>query len=197
MAITTPRLRLTLLLEGDADELFPVLDDPEVHRYIGGFPLSREALAAQLARWQLRASPDGTQVWLNWLVRVAATGAPIGYVQATLAGGCALIAYVIGTAHSGNGYATEASAAMCDALRADYRAQTIVAHIHPDNAASQRVARRLGLSPTGASDGDGEEVWARCDVSSLGVTSYGAGSNQGSEAPPNLAPRSRVRRNAP
>jgi RimJ/RimL family protein N-acetyltransferase len=35
----------------------------------------------------------------------------------------------------------------------------LVAHIHPDHAASSRVAAALGMAPAGVVDDDGEEIW--------------------------------------
>jgi RimJ/RimL family protein N-acetyltransferase len=144
----------------DADELFRVLDDARLHGFTGGAPLTRDELKARIAKWQIRASPDQTQHWLNWVVRIAATGTMIGYVQASVTDQCATIAYVTGTAYSGQGNATEASLAMCAALRERLGVEEFVAHIHPQHSVSRRVARRLGLAPTGTYDADGEELWS-------------------------------------
>ena len=35
----------------------------------------------------------------------------------------------------------------------------IRAHVHPDHAASARVAERIGLVPTGVLDDEGEQIW--------------------------------------
>jgi hypothetical protein len=48
----------------------------------------------------------------------------------------------------GHGYAAEAARALVGWL-ADREVHEVVAHIHPDHAASARVARRAGLQPTG------------------------------------------------
>lgn len=36
----------------------------------------------------------------------------------------------------------------------------LIAHIHPDHHASAKVARAVGLTPTGELDADGERIWA-------------------------------------
>lgn len=159
LTITTPRLRLTPLVQADADELFQVLDDARLHRFTGGSPPTRSELVAQITRWQDRASPDQSQIWLNWTVRLAISGRAVGYVQATITNGCAAIAYVIGTAYSGQGIAAEASQAMCTVLREHIGVEDFVARIHPQHSASRQVARHLGLAPTGEFDVDGEETW--------------------------------------
>ena len=50
-------------------------------------------------------------------------------------------------AHWGNGYATEAAAAILDWARRCRSIDRLVSLIAPDNARSQRVARRLGAEP--------------------------------------------------
>ncbi|WP_272941414.1 GNAT family N-acetyltransferase [Kocuria rhizophila] len=74
----------------------------------------------------------------------------VGYVQATvpLDGSPVEIAWVIGVPWQGRGYARRAAALLVGELR-DHGVEGIVAHIHPDHAASQRVARGLGMEPTG------------------------------------------------
>ncbi len=85
----------------------------------------------------------------------------IGVVQATVtdAGRAADVAWILGVAWQGRGYATEAAIAMVDWL-VTHGARTVTAHIHPDHEASAGVARRLGLAPTERIE-DGEVVWRR------------------------------------
>jgi hypothetical protein len=43
--------------------------------------------------------------------------------------------------------------------------EVIEAHIHPRHIASESVARKAGLAPTGALDPDGEQIWRlRCEA---------------------------------
>lgn len=51
-------------------------------------------------------------------------------------------------AHWGNGYATEAAAAIRDWAYASRSIDLLVSLISPDNVRSQRVAERLGATPT-------------------------------------------------
>lgn len=155
----TARLVLTPLTAADAGELATVLDDPELHRFTGGEPLSEAELSARFTIWEGRRSPDGGQVWLNWTVRLAAGGQAVGYVQATIDEERAVVAYVIGTAWSGRGIASEALVAVCDLLRRRLGVDRIVAHIHPLHVASSRVAGHAGLTSTGIADEDGELIW--------------------------------------
>ena len=156
------RLDLEPLAVAHAAELAPLLDDTSLHEFTGGAPLSAAALATRFARLAVRRSPAGDQLWGNWVMRVRATGAVAGMVQATLpAGGPqagpAEVAWVVVRAAQGRGYAKEAARSLVAVLRE--AGWTVVAHIHPGHLASQRVARAAGLSPT-IDLRDGEVRWA-------------------------------------
>lgn len=160
--VETDRLVLEPLRPEHAAELAPALDDPELHHYIGGEPASVDAL---WQRYQLQAvgrSPDGTEGWLNWVVRHRGSHAAVGTVQATLVatGGQleAALAWVVATGHQRRGYAAEAATAMAGWLRGQ-GVDRFVADVHPEHRASQRVAERLGLARTDE-EVDGEQRWA-------------------------------------
>src|SRR5206468_710450 len=95
--IGTERLLLTPLGVQDADELVGVLDDPRLHRFIGGRPASLAELRARYARLTA-GSPRPGELWRNWVVRRRADLRPVGTVQATLtrrrAGWTAHVAWV-------------------------------------------------------------------------------------------------------
>ena len=157
----TERLDLEPLAVAHATELAPLLDDPSLHEFTGGAPLPTAALADRYARLAARRSPDGNQMWGNWVMRVHASGAAAGVVQATLpaggpADGPAEVAWVVARPAQGRGYASEAARSLVAMLRQD--GWTVVAHIHPGHLASQRVARAAGLSPT-SDVRDGETRW--------------------------------------
>lgn len=155
------RLVLEPLRVEHAPEMAVLLDDLSLYEFIGGQPPTLNALRAQYARQAAGRSPDGSQHWLNWVVRVRQTGAVSGYVQATITGSadqeCAELAWVIGSQHQGNGYAREAVLLMLGALHSR-RVVTVQAHIRPDHHASNAVARFAGLSPTTIIV-DGEVRW--------------------------------------
>ena len=67
------------------------------------------------------------------------------------------IAWVLGAAWQGRGYAKEAGVGLVAWLQAQ-GARRIVAHVHPDHAASAAVAAAAGLSRTDQVD-DGEFLW--------------------------------------
>ncbi|MFI6006256.1 GNAT family N-acetyltransferase [Streptomyces sp. NPDC051366] len=161
--LTTPRLALEPLRTEHAPEAFPVFDDARLHTWTGGEPSSLEELQVRYARQAAGRSPDGSQGWLNWMLRRSADGLLVGTVQATLYrtedGGLeASLAWVIGVEHQGKGYAREGAVAMAAWLRAR-EVSALAACIHPEHAASAGVARALGLT---ASDAlvDGETRWS-------------------------------------
>jgi RimJ/RimL family protein N-acetyltransferase len=175
--LDSERLVLEPLRTEHAAELAPVLDDVALHRFIGGEPLGPEELRARFERQARGRSPDGRDWWLNWALRERSTGRPIGIVQATvrrpdpepesqsepeLATATATVsvaelAWVIGTAAQGRGFAKEAVAAVASWLRG-CGASRLRAHIHPDHEASMAVARSVGLAPTDVVV-DGEVRW--------------------------------------
>jgi len=92
---------------------------------------------------------------------VADDGRVVGTTQATVERGhdCLLtvVAWTVGSAYQGRGFASEAAPAMIGWLAA-HGALRLDDHIHPEHAASAVVARNAGLTPTGETV-DGEVVW--------------------------------------
>jgi RimJ/RimL family protein N-acetyltransferase len=164
--LVTGRLRLVPLRPDDADEMAVVLGDPALYEFTGGEPPTVADLRRRYVAQAGGQSPDGTEIWHNWIVRLA-DGAPtagstaMGVVQATVTdnGRAADVAWVLGVPWQGLGYATEAAIAMVDWL-VTHGVRSVTAHIHPDHEASAGVARRLGLAPTERIE-DGEVVWRR------------------------------------
>jgi RimJ/RimL family protein N-acetyltransferase len=162
LGVETGRLTLEPLRVEHADEMVGVLAAPALYEFTGDEPPTLDELRMRYQRQVRGSSPDGSEEWLNWVIRERAGGRAIGFVQATLSGAQrdrADVAWVIGVEWQRRGYASEAAAALLDLLEA--RGVTaITAHIHPDNAASAGVAARVGLSATQAIE-DGERVWLR------------------------------------
>ncbi|HEY7324682.1 MAG TPA: GNAT family N-acetyltransferase [Streptosporangiaceae bacterium] len=159
--VTAQRVALVPLTVNDAAEMVTVLAEDDLYAFTGGRPPTLPELRARYARQAAGHSADGTQEWRNWIIRLVTDRTAIGYVQATIVdeGTRAEIAWVVGRAWQGQGYATEAAAALVGLL--DARGVGIVeAHIHPDHAASAAVASRAGLLPTGLLQ-DGEQLWRK------------------------------------
>ena len=158
--IVTDRLLLTPLLVDDADEMVEVLADPSLHEFTGGEPAMLDKLRDRYRSF-VRGSGRDTELWLNWIVRRRDDETAIGTMQATVMNPddepAASVAWTIGVDWQGHGYATEATIALVQWLE-EHDVDSILAHIHPDHAASAIVATRAGLWPT-ADVVDGEIVW--------------------------------------
>lgn len=131
-----------------AEELFGVLNDDELYEFIDEPPpRSVEALARRYKRLEAGRSPDGSSVWLNWVVREPRERLAIGFVQATVEDRKAHIGYVIGKNYWGKGLGT---AAVCWLLaRLDSMGLTkIVATVEVRNLRSIRLLEKLGFLRT-------------------------------------------------
>ena len=150
------RIILEPLNAGHAPEMFPVLSDPAIYRYIDEAPpASVEAVAERHGRQLAGKSSDGSELWFNWIVREIATGKAIGFVQATVIGDLAWIAYVIAPASQGRGLGREATDAMIRILWERHDTSRLLANVDKRNAASIGLVRALGfVEVPGAADGD-------------------------------------------
>lgn len=162
--ISTERLDLLPLQGEHAAEMAAVLADPALHTFMGGSPETPQGLLARYERL-VAGSSDPTVSWCNWVISLRAEARLTGTVQATITpdetGSVAEIAWVVGTGWQGRGIATEAAQGLAGWL--SDRVHTIVAHIHPDHAASAAVAAACGLAPT-EHVVDGEIPWTRSSV---------------------------------
>ena len=150
-SLETPRLELVPLLPHHADELVSALADDRLYHFTGGAALDLDELRQRFELWSNRRSPDGTELWLNWVIRHRENARSLGTVQATVVIGkervVADVGWMVWVQHQGRGYATEATQALVSWLF-DCGVEEVVAHIHPAHAASGRVAAKIGIKPT-------------------------------------------------
>lgn len=146
-------LILEPLVEAHAEEMFALLSDPELYRFLDyPPPPSVQHLRNVYTRLERRSSLDGKELWLNWVIREPVHGL-IGYVQATVhRDGSAFIAYVLGRASWGRGYATAATSAMLQHLATEYDARCFLATVERSNAKSIGVLGRLGFAEADAGE---------------------------------------------
>ncbi len=152
--LVTARLVLEPLTASHADEMHAVLRDPSLYRYLdSGPPESVAQLRNRYVALERRKSPNGSQQWLNWILRIAGSGCAIGFVQATI--GSSLntwIAYLVGTEYQGRGYATEGTRAMLAHLTQDCAVRRCLATVEVDNLSSIRLLARLGFEEAEADE---------------------------------------------
>jgi RimJ/RimL family protein N-acetyltransferase len=145
--IETARLRLRPRTLDDLEPIVAMDSDPEVRRYLGG-PLDPVAHRAEV----LGNIVDGTMAdYPRWAIERKDRPGFLGQcgIRACHLPGTTELTWRLVRAAWRQGIASEAAAAMLAHVRAEHGAGPVVAFIHPDNAGSQGVARKLGLRPAG------------------------------------------------
>ena len=162
--IATERLVLEPLVPAHADELYAGLQNPRLHDFTDDAPPPDiDWLRDRYERLGTRRSPDGRDLWLNWAVRVGATGACAGFVQASVSGARASIAYVLLEEQWGHGFAREAVRALLDHLRDHEGCTEATAQVDPRNKRSIALLealefRRDESRSEGEGEGEGEDL---------------------------------------
>ena len=127
--------------------MFGVLRDAAIYEFENSPPSSQEWLAERYARLERRTSADGSEAWLNWVVRLPA-GELAGYVQATvLDSGQSLVAYELASRYWRQGIGRCAVSAMLSELELNYGVQLFVAVFKNANFRSKALLRSLGFHP--------------------------------------------------
>ena len=141
---TTPRLRLRPSLRSDAPAVFELGSDLEVARYMDWPALKdlRDAiLATERAEQQWKIGDRYT-----WRITITPHDIPIGNVGCHIAGRQAELGFVLSRRQWGQGFATEASRVVFEWLASEPAISRIQATCDVDNAASQRVLEKLGMT---------------------------------------------------
>jgi len=142
--LTTERLRLEPLVAAHARQLFEPLRDERLYRYEGlDPPVSIGELEARYSALESRRSPDGSEGWLNWTVRLR-DGTFVGRVQATVRSDHTIIGYDIFVPHWRKGYGKESCSAMLDFLEQE-GVTLFRAFVDTENVASIALLESLGF----------------------------------------------------
>jgi RimJ/RimL family protein N-acetyltransferase len=143
--LDTPRLILRMFREADFEAYYArIASDADVMRYLGeGRTLSRSEAWRQMAmivgHWHLRG-------YGMWAVEERSTGELVGRIGLFEPEGWPdfELGWVLARTHWGHGYATEGARRVLDHAFTDMGRRHVISLIYPDNAASIRVAERLG-----------------------------------------------------
>lgn len=137
-------------MERHAAELFPLLQNKGLYTFIPEDPPeSVEALVRRYKFLEARKSPDGSEHWLNWVMRVH-SGEAVGTLQATVeAGGEAFVAYMVFPEHWKKGYAKAGLGLMIGILEQDYGVSVVKALVDTRNEASIRLLEGLAFERVG------------------------------------------------
>ena len=123
------------------------LSDPAAYAFLPDDP--PESLAALQARYRRQAvgrSPDGSALWLNWVIRRQSDGALLGTTQATVTGDLATVAYHVFPPHWRQGIGRAALAATLG-LVFDFAGVTLArALVDTRNHASRALLASLGFT---------------------------------------------------
>ena len=145
--LVTDRCSLEPQVEAHAAEMFSVLSDPAIYAFENAPPPSLEWLQARFRRLEARQSPDGSQRWLNWVLRLPAGGVA-GYVQATvLEPGIACVAYELASAHWRQGLGSCAVGAMLAELASAEAVRLALAVLKAKNFRSLGLLAHLDFRP--------------------------------------------------
>ncbi|MBA3506913.1 MAG: GNAT family N-acetyltransferase [Betaproteobacteria bacterium] len=147
--LQTLRLELREFVPADVDDLYRLDSDPRVVKYLGGEPLSREEVEANLRRIRIgyranyglgiwRAARRDSGAFIGWFClkyMPKSTDVEVGYRLVPEAWG--------------QGFATEGAQALVAYGFDDLGLYKIVGVTHRDNRASQRVLVKAGLNSRG------------------------------------------------
>lgn len=138
------------LVAAHAPAMFEVLSDRAIYEFENAPPPSAAWLAERYARLERRMSADGTQIWLNWVIRLP-TGELAGYAQATvLPARTALIGYELASRFWRRGIGSCAVTAMLDELASAYGVERFAAVLKAANHRSLALLQSLAFVPGGA-----------------------------------------------
>ena len=161
--LLTDRLDLRSLTTGDLGALHPIVSDPRNCVYVPeGLKESVAASRAWIERFSVRWDVIGLGYWT---VRLRKNGAVIGVGGAERRSDFWNLYYLLDRTFWGQGYGTELALAAQREVTAIEPEVPLVAWIHEGNAASQAVARHLGLTDFGLLqpqhwDGEPMRCWA-------------------------------------
>ena len=146
-AIETERLRLRRSRPDDAEEISRYRSDPDVNRQQGWERTDPEGVRRDIEEMAARA-PGEPGGWVQFTVEERRGGSLVGDVGLSPADGepgVIKVGYTIDPAHQRRGYATEAVGALVRYAFEELGAAVVRAYASAENAASIRVAERVGM----------------------------------------------------
>jgi ribosomal-protein-alanine N-acetyltransferase len=145
--LETPRLVLRHQVPADLDDLWALYCDPEIIKYIPDAPRTRDEAREEL-EWHMNGHPRNPDLGL-WATIYKASGKFIGrcgLLPWSIDGRQEVeVAYTIARTYWGQGLGTEAAEAILQYGFRQLNLPRLVSLIEPENAASQRVAEKIGM----------------------------------------------------
>ena len=144
--LKTARLRIEPLKATHAPLVHPCLQDSAIYTYIPEDPPSLEELQRKYTFLEDGRSPDGEELWLNWVAFLKGSMTPVGTFQATLPKNIpGSFAYIIFPAFWRQGYARETATCVISYLFQTFDNPSLLAEIDTRNLGSIRLVESLGL----------------------------------------------------
>ena len=156
VVLRTDRLELALPTSGDVEVMTEYCQDPEIVRFVPiPQPYTHDSARGFIERFVPRAWASGAEY--NWAIRErsgetdAAAGRFLGMIGARPAAddGSVDVGYWLGAQHRGQGFVPEAARAVIEWLGAELGTRRVTWWALPGNAASRRVAEKLGFAFAG------------------------------------------------
>ena len=153
-SLTTQRLKLLEIGEGDAPDLFKLYSDSSVTEYLDIETLNMESQADELIQFLMRRA--AAKLGMRWAIRIHDSGEFIGScglnsINVRMRNGT--IGYDIHPMYQGQGYAYEALQRM---IAAAFSGQLECGSLHriqadtvPDNVASEALLLKMGFKKEG------------------------------------------------
>jgi RimJ/RimL family protein N-acetyltransferase len=158
-AIETDRLRLRRSRPDDAEEISRYRSDPDVNRQQGWERTDPEGVRRDIEEMAVRA-PGEPGGWVQFSVEEREGGRLVGDVGLSPADGepgVIKVGYTIDPAYQRRGYATEAVGALVRYAFEGLGADVVRAYASANNAASIRVAERVGMRLIERFEGEDED----------------------------------------
>lgn len=154
IVLETERLLFRDHAPGDLEGYCAMEADPEVRRFVGGTPRTREAAERKFREVYLAPVPDRMGLWATVFKPesryVGYCGVYGNRTTAGVAAGEGVIGFYLARGYWGRGLATEAGRAFVDFGFAELGMSRIIAHVDSRNAASIHVLEKLGLVRVGS-----------------------------------------------
>jgi len=147
--IETERLRLQPLIEADAEQIFPLMDDAEVMAFWDVPETDDPDVVAQVVRGQIATMAEGGAV--HWSIRRLDDGAFVGTCDLSEIDRRhkrAEVGFMLGRDTWGHGYALEAVRAVVS-FAATNGLRRLTARTHLGNRSSEALLEKLGFAEEG------------------------------------------------
>jgi ribosomal-protein-alanine N-acetyltransferase len=147
--IETPRLLLRRIAPSDAEDIFVYARDPELTKYTSWDSHTRPEDSENFVRFMLQKYETGSGDWVLVLKETGSVVGTCGFVRVKPQHRKAELGYVLSRKLWGNGLMTEAVRAIIDYGFNSMKLHRIEAKCMAENAGSERVMQKSGMSYEG------------------------------------------------